>query len=342
MKWQKHIGLDIGSSTIKLVELAPAGERFRLQAFGQTDTPLAQDQPGWDQARVKAIKDLVNDSKASTRLAAISLPESLVYTRVVEMPAMAEPELTSTIRFQAEQYIPVPLTDVVLKHQVLSLPDAGAPGSKMSVLLVAAPNDVLSRYTMLLSNAGLELVAVETEILAVARAIIGLGSASLVTLLVHLGAESTILAVFTDGLLVLAQSINTGGAAIVRSVSSQLSLEYKQAEEYVKSYGLDQTKLDGKVAVAVKPIIELIINEVKRVIAFHQTRETAGPIKRVVLTGGMALLPGLIQHFTENIDLEVQLGNAFSGVDLTPIQVKEIGECSAQFATSVGLALKTL
>lgn len=340
MNWQRHIGLDIGSSTIKLVELASAGERFRLQALGQVETPLVEDQQEWDQGRAKAIKDLVNDSRVSTRSAAISLPESLVYTRVIEMPVMAEPELTSTIRFQAEQYIPVPLADVVLKHQVLSMPETGVPGSKMSVLLVAAPNDVLSRYTMILSEAGLELVAVETEILAVARAIIGSESTSLVTLLVHLGAESTTLAVFTDGLLVLAQSISTGGAAIIRGVSSQLSLEHRQAEEYVKSYGLDQTKLDGKVAAAVKPIVELIINEVKRVIAFYQTRETARPIKRVVLTGGMALLPGLVQHFTENIDLEVQIGNAFANVDLTPAQVKEIGERGAQFATSVGLALK--
>lgn len=343
MKWQDHIGLDIGSSTIKLVQLAPVSAgRFRLVALGQVATPVVEDQREWDQARSKVIKDLVGDTKASTKATVISLPESLVYTRVIEMPVLAEPELSSTIRFQAEQYIPVPLADVVLKHQVLAMPEAGTPGSKMSVLLIAAPNDVLSRYTLLLSNAGLEVVAVETEILAVARAIISLETSPLVTMLVHLGAESTTISVFKDGLLVLAQSINTGGAAVVRSVATQLSLDNKQAEEYVKFYGFDQSKLEGKVAAAVKPIIELIIGEVKRAMAFYQTRETTQPLKRVVLTGGLALLPGLVQHFTESIGLEVQLGNSFANVELTPLQEKEIGESGPLFAASVGLALKTL
>jgi len=342
IKWQNHIGLDIGSSTIKLVELSPAAAgRYRLTALGQVDTPVVDDPIAWDRARSDAIKSLVKDTRASSKQVAISLPETLVYTRVIEMPALAEPDLTSTIRFQAEQYIPVPLADVVLKHQVLSQPEPGIPGAKMSVLLVAAPNDVLSRYSLLLSNSGLQLAAVETEILAVARAIIGAESSNLITLLIHLGAESTTLAVFKNGLLVLAQSINTGGAAITRSIATQMSLEPSQAEQYIKSYGLDETKLDGKVAAAIKPIVELILTEVKRVIAFYRTRETTEPLRRAVLTGGMALLPGLVQHFTEIIDLEVQIGNAFENVDLTPQQEKEIGEQSPIFTTSVGLALKS-
>lgn len=344
MKWQNHIGLDIGSATIKLVELAPSvAGRYRLVALGQVDTPVTDDPMAWDKARADAIKSLVKDTKASTKAVAISLPESLVYTRVIEMPALTEPDLTSTIRFQAEQYIPVPLTDVVLKHQVLSMPEPGVPGSKMSVLLVAAPNDVLSRYTVLLSNAGLQLAAVETEILAVARSIIGAETSNLITLLVHLGAETTTLAVFKNGLLILAQSINTGGSAIVRSVATQLNLPPKQAEEYIKSYGLDETKLDGKVAAAVKPIVELIIAEVKRVVAFYQTRQVSEPLNRVVLTGGMALLPGLVQHFTQSsIDLEVQMGDAFVNVDLSEQQKQEIGDQNPLFATSVGLALKEI
>ncbi len=284
----------------------------------------------------------MKDTKAAGNQVAISLPESLVYTRVIEMPFLAEPDLTTTIKFQAEQYIPVPLADVVLKHQVLTTPEVGVPGSKMSVLLVAAPNDVLTRFSLLLSNAGLELVAVETEILSVARAVVGLETTPIVTLMVHLGAEATTLAVFKGPLLVMVQSVNTGGSAIIRSITNQLSLEYKQAEEYIKSYGLDETKLDGKVSGAIKPIIELIVAEIKRVVAFYQTRQTTEPLRRLVLTGGMSLLPGLVQYFTESINLEVQLGDVFTNVDLTDLQRKEIGENNPIFATSVGLALKPL
>ncbi len=341
MKWQNHIGLDIGSSTIKLVQLAPtSGERFKLVALGQIETPNFDDQIQWDQSRSEIVKKLVSETRPNSNQVVISLPETQVYTRVIEMPQMAEPDLSSTIRFQAEQYIPVPITDVVLKHQIMSTPEQGVPGAKMSVLLVAAPNAILARYTLILSKAGLSAIAVETEILSVGRAIIGAESVSPTSLLVHLGAESTTLAIFKNGLLVLVQSVSSGGAAIIRSVSSQLGLDFKQAEEYVKSYGLDATKLEAKVANGVKPVVELILSEIRRVVAFYQTRDSGDPIKRMVLTGGMALLPGLVEHFTQSMDLEVQMGDPFGVVDLTAEQKKEIGENGALFATAVGLALK--
>ncbi len=331
MKFQNHIGLDIGSKSIKLVQLSEAGNgKFNLVVLGQTPTPPEEK----DKAQV--IRQLVKDSRATAKQVVISLPESQVFTRVIEMPQLLEPELTQAIKWQAEQYVPVPLPDVILKHQVLS-----QENNKMNVLLVAAPNKILNDSANLLGRAGLETVAIETEILAVARAIVGADQYSPVTLLVHLGSETTTLSVLARGDLALTQPVSTGGSAIARAVAAELGLEIGQAEEYKRSYGLDETKLEGKVVTAIKPIIELVLAEVKRVLAFYETHAgTEGPVKRVVLSGGTALLPGLVSYFTQSLNLEVQVGDPFLSVNLTPEQHKEVGEEGPLYATAVGLAMK--
>lgn len=343
MKFQNHIGLDIGSQAIKLVQLSPVGDnKYNLVAIGQAETPHLPDPIENTNAKVEAIKKLVKDTRSSSRQVALSLPESQVYTRVVEMPNIAEPELSQAIRWQAEQYIPVSLNDVVLKHQVLSREEgeADSTNAKINVLLLAAPNVLLSDYTSLATRAGLEPVAIETEILAAARALIGGDLFSPTTLLVHIGAEMTTLSILARGDLAFTQSVSTGGSAIARAVASSLNLDFNQAEEYKRSYGMDETKLDGKIHQAMKPIIEIILSEIKRVHAFYDTHSPKEPVKRVVLSGGTALIPGLVQYFTINLDLEVQIGNPFLPVNLDDRQKKEIGDSGALYATATGLALK--
>lgn len=328
LKFNNHIGLDIGSTVIKLVQVELGiDKKFHLASFGEVKTPVDAD-------KSEAIKKLVRDTKATSHQVIISLPESQVYTRVIEMPVLPENELAQAIRWQAEQYIPVPLTDVVLKHQVISQDD------NLNVLLVAAPNALLNNYVSMLSNAGLETVAIETEILAVARALIGEDVNSPTTMLVHMGAENTTLSVLSRGDLVLTQSVATGGAAITRSIISALGLEVNQAEEYKKTYGLDASKLDGKVVAAIKPVVELLVAELKRVLAFYNVHGAKNPVKRVVLSGGTALMPGLIPFLTLSLDMEAQVGNPFLQISISDKQKMAIGENASIYSTAVGLALK--
>lgn len=329
MKFLPHIGLDLGSKTIKLIQLSQISDKkYSLSAIGMVES---------SDTKTESIKKLIKDSKVSNHQVVIDLPESQVYTRVIEMPFLAEPELTQAIKWQAEQYIPVSLTDVVLKHQVITSSD-----EKMTVLLIAAPNQVLGDQISLVQNAGLEVLAVETEILAVARAMIGTDDLSPTTLLVHLGAETTTLSILSRGDLTLTQSISSGGIAITRSIAAGVSLEYNQAEEYKKSYGLDKSKLEGKVAAAIKPVMSLIIAEIKRVLTFYETHGGQEGVKRVVLSGGGSMIVGLPQYFTENLGLEVQVGNPFANISLTDKQKQEIGENTPLYTTAVGLALKFL
>ena len=231
MKFQNHIGLDIGGSTIKLVQLAASGDKFNLSSIAIAEASKVEKISDKDIADSEIVKKMVHDSGAVGKMCVVSLPESQVYTRVVEMPFMEEPDLSTTIKWQAEQYIPVALENVVLKHQIISLPENGVPGAKMTVLLVAAPNELVNRYLEILVRAKLEAAAVETEIFAVARAIVAGDSVFPVTLLVNMGSDITTLAVLKKGDLSLTQTVGLGGRAMNRSLTSGLGFEDSQAEE---------------------------------------------------------------------------------------------------------------
>lgn len=340
MRFNNHFGIDIGGDTIKLVQLSQSGQKFRLAAIAVAQASKSENKDEKDLADADAIKKLIHDSGANGKACVVSLPESEVYTRVIEMPFMEEPDLTSAIRWQAEQYIPVPLEDVVLKHQILSLPDQGVPGSKMQVLLVAAPNDLISRYLALFERVKIEPLAIETEIFAVARALISTDAISPTTLLVNFGSEATTLAVLKKGDLSLTQSVNCGGLAINRALSSSLGLEMTQAEQYKKTYGLDPSVLERKVYGSVKPIIDQVLAEVKKVAAFYETRPASSAVKRVVLTGGTAMMPGLLGYFSQSLQLEVQLGNPFVNLILSDKQKQAVFEAGPLFAAAVGLGMK--
>ncbi len=340
MKFQNQIGLDIGETTIKLIQLGKNGDSFKLNAIGIAESPAINDQVESEQVAAQAIKKLVSETGASGKLVVLSLPESQVYTRVVEMPYLEEPELSSAIKWQAEQYIPVALSDVILKHQVLSLPEVGVPEAKMTVLLVAAPISLVNRYTTVVGKAGLEAIALETEIFAAARSIVAHDNFPNSSLLVNFGSDTTTLAVLKKGNLTLTQAVPTGGMAMTRAISTTLGIEQKQAEEYKKSYGLLEGKFDGKVMAALKPVVDAILIEVKKVIAYSETRPGDVAVKRVILAGGNALVPGLLGYFTANLGFEVQLGNPFLQVLLSDKQKQAVFDAGPLFAAAVGLAMK--
>lgn len=342
-KFVDHIGLEVGSSSVKIVQLAPLeGGKFRLVALGQVESAKLENEVEWNAARTQLIKRLVSDAHVSSKQAAISLPESQVYTRVIRLPYLEEPELSQAISWQAEQYVPIPLTDVVLKHQVLSLPEQGVAGSKMSVLLLAAPNVTIATYLSLVSGAGLEAVAIETEMLAIIRALTPPTGQFPQSLIIHIGAETTTFSIYHEGVFVLTQSIGTGGLAMTRSISTELGLDMVQAEQYKRTYGLDETKLDGKVASAIKSVADFILNESKRVLASYESQNGSEPVRRVVLSGGGSILSGIVSAFANVLPFEVALADPFLSVAVSSDQRLAIGETGPSFCVAVGLAMKQL
>lgn len=337
-------GLDIGSTQIKVAEIKLVGGKKELNALGIAPTPSkgALSEAESDQfALAEAIRNLVREAKISTPYVVASLPESQIFTRVIEMPPLTDSELQSAIKYESEQYIPIPLPDVKLDYEVLYRPAQGED-KKMEVLLVAAPNVLINRYLKIINMAGLKPHALETEVTAAVRSLIINSQFSPTTLVLDIGATTTELSTVSDKKIVFTRSIATGGAAFTRAVAQDLGFETDQAEEYKRTYGLDSTQLEGKITAAIKPIFDVITGEVQRALAYWAGKHADNTIKRIVVAGGSAKLPGLIPYLADATGLEGQVGDPWTGLSFNPSLGREFKDEGPVYAIAVGLALKEL
>lgn len=338
-------GLDIGTSSIKVVQLVKDGKLNKLAAIGSATTPLrglASESELDHRTMAEIIKKLVQDSKITSDSVVTALPEAQVFTRVIEMPALSDQEVASAIKWEAEQYIPLPLSEVTLDYQILHMPKEKTPEAKMDVLLVASPTILINKYLRVLEMAELSPLALETEIIAISRTLVGNVSNSPTTILINIGASTTDIAIVQEGLIIFTRSIATGGTALTRAIATELGLEMTQAEEYKKSYGLDKSRLQGKIVLALKPIFDVIVNEIKRALNFYSSRWPSMPIKRVVLTGGTARLPGIVIYLAESLGLEVQICDPWFSITKDERIAQILTEEAPTYAAAVGLALKNL
>lgn len=338
-----YLGLDIGTSTIRAVVLSHKSTPPTLESLGKIATP----QPGITsdsdldlEALSIGIKSLVDEIKSPTKEVIVALPELKIFTRVIyDLPFLTNEELAQAIRFAAEEFVPMPIIDVNLNYQVLFRSPQKGPGSKTVVFAVASPKVLIEKYLKVLSGAGLKPVSLETELMATCRSLVGYNNFSPTTLVIQLNTTTTDYAVVSDGLILLTRSISTGGVALTRAIAQSFSFEMVQAEEYKKVYGLVEDQLEGKLFQILKPIIDIIVSESKRVIQSHETENPDKKIKRVVLSGGGSQLPGLVIYFANILGLEVQEADPWQAVAKNPaIKSKLVSEIPS-FSVAVGLAL---
>ena len=338
------IGLDIGFSSIKLVALSKDNQTFKLISLGSIASPqpgILSDLDNDLEAVAQAIKRLLAATKIEERDVIAALPESKVFTRVIDdLPYLTDNELSSAIRYAAEEFIPMPLGDVNLNWQVLARSDGKSKETKTIVLVVASPKNVVAKYIKILGMASLRPIALETEIIAVTRSLVGNNQFSPSSLIVQLGAITTDFAIVSKGLIWLTRSISTGGMALTRSLAQHFNFEITQAEEYKRVYGLLEDQLEGKVLEALRPVVDIILGESKRVVRAFEAKYPQNPIKRVVLSGGGAKLPGLVVYFANNMGLEVQEADPWFSIDKDKGLISKLAQDASSYSVAVGLALR--
>ena len=204
---------------------------------------------------------------------------------------------------------------------------------------MAAPLLLIKKYQKILEMAGLTPLSLEPEIMSLARSLVDI--TSLPTLIINFGAKTTDLAIIRKGFLTFTRSISSGGETLAKAVARDMGLEISQAEEYKRTYGLEEDKLEGKILTAVKPILDAMIDEARRSIIFYQENYPDDHLRVVSLCGGTAKLPGLGTYLAQNLALEVQIGNPWLKIEANPKFFPNINEEGSIFAVACGLAMKT-
>lgn len=336
------IGLDIGTTSIKIVSLARDKNVLSYDTTVSGITPekgLQSDSPFDQEDLAGTIHQMILDGKIGSRMVHIAIAENQVYTKIIDMPLLSDKELSSAIYWEAEQYIPAPLNTITIDYKILSKDDKTKTEPRMQVLLVGAPILLIKKYQQILGLAGINIASIETEIISVVRCIV-VGDNFPNSILVHIGAMSTSLAIIQKGIIVFTYSIPLGGTAINRAIATDFGFSMSQAEEYKKVYGMTDDKVGTKINNAIEPILQSIIGEVKKALAFYNDKyKNESPISQVLLSGGTARLPGIDIFFVSNTGIETAIVNPWKALNIQGVP-QEILDTGPEYTIAVGLALK--
>lgn len=302
-----YFGMDIGSSSVKVVQSTLMGTKaYSVTAAGLCMNPAGSVDFGSTEVIAKlgpAIKKLLAESKIKDKRVVVSIAESKVYSRILTMPSMSEAELTTAIKWEAEQFVPIPIAEVELDFSILQ-PQIPGDDKKMLVYMVAAPKKYLETMVEFFEGIGLEPIAVESEMVAVSRALT-FGSTASTSMILHMGAMSSVIAIVDGESLSFSYVTQSGGVALTRALSQALSLPLPQAEEYKRTYGLDPAQLEGKVRTGLLVVLDSVVTELRKAMEYHlSTRKTH--VARIILSGGGAYMP----------ELSTYLSQAFTGVEV--------------------------
>lgn len=333
------LGLDIGNNSIKIVQLENLGDRFTLVAAGIASSVGGGIMGTENDLKLLAenIKKLISNTKISTNEVNLSIPESQAFTRLIKLPYLTDEEVVSAISWQAEPYIPIPIQDAILSHVILDRQEPNVQGQGgVDVLLVASPKNIIQKYLKVAELAGLKVLSIETELIAMARSLSPVGVTCVV---VDLGALTTDIAIVRNKQVVVSRSITTAGTTLTRAISLALSVNTEQAENYKKAYGLDPIKLDGKLVQSIAPVYNEIIEEVKKSIQYYKTEiKRDDPIVLAMITGGGSGIPGLVPYMSEKLGIEIVIGDPFSNIAKDPVLAQTLAVYGPLYSVAVGLA----
>ena len=338
------VGLDIGSSAVKAIELKPAGKAYKVAAFGSQAVPPDSIVDGAiidGTAVVDAIRRLFDGLKVTTKDVAASLSGNAVIVKKISLPSMTEAELAESIYWEAEQYIPFDIQDVNLDYQILDRGDVAGKGT-MEVLLVAAKKEKIADYTGVISQAGRAAVVIDVDAFALQNAYeVNYGTEpDAVVVLLNAGASATNINILHGDQSVFTRDISTGGNAYTEALQKELNLPFEQADELKRGGTVDGVSFDDARPV-LRAVTENVMLEVQKTFDFFKTSAASDRITRIVVSGGASRAEGFAEMLTERFQAPVELFDPFKRVafDAAKFGVNAV-DVAPTAAVAVGLALR--
>ncbi len=351
------VGVDIGSSAIKVVEIRRKGGKAVLETYGAIALgPYAEVEAGRvtnlpvDKVAL-ALQEVLKQSDVTSKSLALSIPaqSSLIFTLELP-PQVGDSDIATIVPTEARKYIPVPITEVSIDYFILPKKEAsfeemnnaelaGPSGDKTTVLVVATQNDAVARYRSIVSESKLSASFLEIEVFSSIRA--NFEHELSPVLLVDFGASSTKLSIVEFGMIKNYHTIDRGGADITNAISKSLSVPFADAEKMKKEFGLFGNPAEKSLADIIKVHTDYIFSEMNNVLLGYEKKDNR-TISKVIFTGGGALLKGLKEVAINNFRAEIEIGHPFSKVGAPAFLEKVLLTMGPEFAVALGLALRKL
>lgn len=333
-------GVDISDHSIKFAVVASRRGRIHLSCFGEKPIP-----PGIiDAGQINDKKELAERLRQlaielPTKYVAVSLPEERSFLVKLQLPRVDPTELRESILLQLEEHIPLPPAEVIFDYEILDRNE----GDKLNLAVTVLPQKIVKDHLEVLADAGLTPLSFEVESQAVVRAVTPRGNRE-AWLVVDFGKTRTGFIIAGGAVALFTSTIpNIGGENATAAIRKKLNLDWPEAEKLKSEHGLLYSSKNQFVALL--PLIAAFRDEIHRLIRYWNRgpdRDSVGEIKKVVLCGGQAIMPGLVEFLGATLEIPVILANVWTNIadpeEVPPIHAKE----ATRYAIAIGLTLKSL
>ena len=364
---ESAVGIDIGSSSIKVVQVSREKEKLVLATYGElavgpyADLSIGASASFGADKLIPIVSDLFKEAGVTAVTVAFSIPLKSSLILVVEMPDLPPEALAQAVPIEARKYIPVPIAEVMLDWQPLprerqnfanvpvgekeklpkttdpTLKGVHVPAQKIEVLLAAIHKETIALYRKLAQGLKIEARFFEIETFSTLRSVVPPSDRAPVAV-IDMGASSTKMTIVEGGMVKISHTIGKGSQDVTGAMSKSLSVDFAKAEEIKRELGLSRRGVEADtLSVAVTPIVEYIFTEANRVIVNYQRRYKR-PVDRALLVGGGALLRGAPDIAVRRLGLDVAIAHPFERLSSTPSMSRVLEEAGPSFAVAIGLA----
>jgi len=343
MMWNRNrpmLGLDIGSSSIKLVQVEGFGPEARLKDFGTAKLlpeAIVDGEVMDRQLVVETIQNLFEAKRIKCRNVATAVSGRAVIVKKIQMERMTPEDAREAIHWEAEQHVPYDINDVCLDFQIL---EENADPKRMEVLLVAAKREMLASHADLIREAGLAPLVIEVGAFAVQN-ILSINydfAPDEVVAMVNVGSEITNINIVRSGIPLYTQDLSLGGATFVEAVQKNFNLSHSEAEAAVT--GEEEAQFD--LAQVVSSVGEELATGIERSVLYLQTSGESEALNRILLTGGGVRIPGLVEFLSKRHEAPVEVADPLRRVQFDPglFGSQRPEDVAPSLAVGLGLALR--
>lgn len=342
-KKKRFVGIDFGTSAIKLVELEYRDQKTYLRNYAWADLSnlfnqgnASQRPQTFEDKLSTCLSELVRRAEVKDAAVYLAIPGFSGLITLIEFPQMADGELSQAIQYEAHKYIPTSLDEIAMSWEVIDMVEEEGQ-KKMHVLLVAAPKKEISRYEGLINAAGLKADAIELETFSIVRSLVGEDDGTF--LIVDMGARATNILLVEKGIVRVNRNIDAGGNEVTETVAESMGISKNRAETLKKG---EKDLISGKEGALVVPVLELIANEARRIANAYKQRNPQLKIESVILSGGSVGMKGVKEFFAASLGIPAVIGDPWRHIIIDERAKENVRELGTSYTVALGLALRGL
>jgi type IV pilus assembly protein PilM len=338
------LGIDIGDSSLKMVELKKKGQKILLSnyAFSENVSEINFNHVDDINYLAQAITKVMKEAGIKAKRATVSLPTFAVFSSIINIANADKNTLASGVNEEAKKVIPLPLEEMILDWKVIPDKNGKTPVSgNVQVFLTGSPKKLVRKYIDVFKQAGIILASLETETFSLVRSLIGDDKAPM--MIVEIGANSTDLSIVKDSIPVLNRSLTVCASTVTKALAAKLGMTYAQAEQFKLdlSFSLNADASQEDLPQLITKTLEPIITEMQYLIDFYRSQNDEN-LEKIILSGGGSLFLNLADYFSKRLNIKVIIGNPWSRVEY-PQEIRPVlEEVGPKLAVAIGLAMREI